>query len=271
MTKGPDRLTPPLFTGTGVALLTLFDERGDLLIDETAEFAAALVDEGAGAVLVGGTTGEFWTLEDGERHELTLAVRTRAGPRVPVIEQVGTVSAQRTLSSAKGVAAAGPDAVMCMVSPDTTAGDLLPQVRDRIGDLPLLAYHFPAVGFAPVTVEDLADLPVDGIKDSSGDADRLAATAHVPLPSGVYTGSPLLLARAEELGAAGALLALGNLEPATTQAAWNGDADAARRMAQLHRQLSAAPPPQMLKQLAAQRWGTPPWTRDPTLAGAWDR
>lgn len=47
-----------LFTGVGVALVTLFRDDGALDAAATAELAAALTDLGVRAVLVAGTTGE---------------------------------------------------------------------------------------------------------------------------------------------------------------------------------------------------------------------
>ena len=46
-----------LFTGAGVALVTLFDDDGRLLVDETVEHAVDLVERGITAVVVSGTTG----------------------------------------------------------------------------------------------------------------------------------------------------------------------------------------------------------------------
>ena len=252
----------PVFTGAGVALLTLFDEGGHLLLDETAELAARLVDMGAAAVLVGGTTGEFWTLRSEERHALTAAVRAAIPQHVPVLENVGAPTAKATLATAADAAASGAQALLCLVPPDTTPAVLLPEVRALVGELPLLAYHFPRAGFTPIALEELQ--LVDGIKDSSGDADRLVRTP-AQLPAGTFTGSPLLLNLAGALGIAGAILATANLEPAAANAALAGDQSAQATLARLHEQITADVPPRVLKQLAAQRFGTPPWTRSPTL------
>ena len=47
----PTQFNEPLLQGIGVALVTLFDDSGRLLADETAELAARLVERGAKAVL----------------------------------------------------------------------------------------------------------------------------------------------------------------------------------------------------------------------------
>lgn len=71
----------------------------------------------------------------------------------------------------------------------------------------LLAYHFPAASTPGIAVEVLADLPVEGVKDSSGDAARLLRELS-DYQGDVYPGSSALLAFAGPMGAPGALLAL---------------------------------------------------------------
>src|SRR5918994_964673 len=78
-----------VFTGVGVALVTLFSEDGELEAKATADHAARLVDLGIAAVLVSGTTGEAATLTPEERAELVRAVRSGLPPEVPVIAGTG--------------------------------------------------------------------------------------------------------------------------------------------------------------------------------------
>jgi hypothetical protein len=49
----------PIFEGVGVALVSLFDSDDHLLVSETAEHAASLVERGGAAIAVAGTTGEL--------------------------------------------------------------------------------------------------------------------------------------------------------------------------------------------------------------------
>ena len=60
-------------------------------------------------------------------------------------------------------------------------GGYYAQVGRAAGGLPVLAYHIPWVSSPGIPVSVLADLPVAGMKDSSGDPDRLLAEiAHYP-------------------------------------------------------------------------------------------
>ena len=53
---------PPLFTGVGVALVTLFDDDRRLDTAATAYFAVRLTDLGMRSVLLAGTPGEAMSL-----------------------------------------------------------------------------------------------------------------------------------------------------------------------------------------------------------------
>ncbi|MBO0817954.1 MAG: dihydrodipicolinate synthase family protein, partial [Actinobacteria bacterium] len=56
-----------VFRGVGVALVTIFDEGGDIDPAATGKLARDLVERGMRAVVVAGTTGEAATLSGPER------------------------------------------------------------------------------------------------------------------------------------------------------------------------------------------------------------
>ena len=78
-----------LFSGVGVALVTIFDQAGDADERATAALAAGLVSRGMRAVLVAGTTGEAGTLTADERVRLIGAVRARVPARSPCWPEPG--------------------------------------------------------------------------------------------------------------------------------------------------------------------------------------
>lgn len=256
-----------LFRGAGVALLTLFDADGTLLVDETAQFAATLASDGAACILVAGTTGEFWTLTAQERLSLVTAVRAAVPAEVPILAGIGALDAAQALHLASEIGATGADAALCFTPRNEAPAAFYDKVRGAVGDLPLLAYHFPAVGYAPLPLETLAALPIDGIKDSSGEPARLVATSRV-LPAGVYTGSALLASLAGAIDVGGALLALGNVAAGAAARAITGDVEAQGELARLHTEVTGGVAPRPLKRLAAERHGVPAYTRTPSLADA---
>jgi 4-hydroxy-tetrahydrodipicolinate synthase len=244
----------PVFTGVGVALVTLFDDARAVDYGATADHAARLVEAGVRAVVVTGSTGEADALDEDERVRLLEAVRRRVDG-VPVIAGTGGPWAGQAVRRTVSAKEAGADAAL-VLSPRRVA-DARPyyqEVVEAAGDLLVLAYHFPAASPPGIPVELLPELPVAGCKDSSGDADRLLQTLSTwdrPL----YVGSSAILALAGPLGCPGAILALANAEPALCVAAFAGDADAQRALAPAHL-AAAAGFPAGIKALTADRYGT---------------
>ena len=243
----------PPFTGVGVALVTLFDDSRAVDAAATADLAARLVDDGVRAVVVAGSTGESDTLDEDERRRLLDAVRSRLDGVAVLAGTGGTWAAQaarRTAAARDG----GADAAL-VLSPRRVP-DPRPyyaEVAAAAGDLPLLAYHYPAQSPPGIPVETLPELPVVGAKDSSGDPERLLQTLST-WDGHVYPGSSALLSFAGLLGCPGAILALANAEPGLCAAAFAGDPEAQLALTRAHLAAAAAFPAG-IKALVAERYG----------------
>ena len=249
----------PPFTGVGVALVTLFDEEGEIDAPATADHAARLVDAGVEAVIVAGTTGEAAALDAEERSDLLIAVRSAVNGRVPVVAGTGAPSARQSVLLSRRAATDGADALL-VLSP---AG--VPDPRpyyERVAssvDIPVLAYHYPKASTPGVPVDILRQLPVAGIKDSSGDAERLLLEAD-EIPSGLYTGAATLIHLAGAIGCSGAILALANIDPEGCLRAWKGDGTVQRELISGHRSNALAGIAGLKRALCALH-GTSPVTR----------
>jgi 4-hydroxy-tetrahydrodipicolinate synthase len=250
--------TPPVATAACAALLTIFDEDGRLLVDQTAELAATLVADGAGGFLVAGSAGEFWMLEDSERTNLVAAVRQSVPRSVPVLAHVGGTDERRLTALAKAAIDAGADALLALAVRVDDLSAYYAALVAAAGGVPVLAYHLPAFG-SQIPIDRLADLGVDGIKDSSGDAGRFCSEV-LRYELATYTGSPALLSLGRQLGAAGAITGVANVRPSWCTAAWQGDDQAQREVCRLYL-ATGNPFPAGLKQAAAERWGTPAYSR----------
>jgi 4-hydroxy-tetrahydrodipicolinate synthase len=257
----PGRAGTAVFAGVGVALVTLFTEDGAVDPGPTGKLAADLVARGMRAVLVCGTTGEAATLSGPERAALILAVRAALPADVPVLAGTGAPSARQAAALTTSAVDAGADAVLAFPPPGSRdLAGYYAAVAAAAGDRPVLAYHFPLVSAPGIPVEALAGLPVTGVKDSSGDPDRLLdELAHYS--GATYVGSSAVLALAGPMGAAGAILALANTEPERCVAAFAGDAGAQRALAGPHLAMKQGGPA-ALKSVLAGTHGTGPWTRD---------
>ncbi len=248
-----------VFSGVGVALVTLFDQEGEIDAPATADHAARLVEAGVAAIVVAGTTGEATTLDADERSDLLTAVRYVVDGRVPVLMGTGAPSARQAVVLSKQAAEVGADALL-VLSP---AGVVDPRpYYDRVASavkVPVLAYHFPNVSSPGVPVDVLRELPVAGIKDSSGDAERLIIEAD-ERPVGLYTGHPALIHLAGAIGCSGAILALANVDPEGCLRAWAGDGTVQRELINGHRTNALAGIAGLKRALCALH-GTSPVTR----------
>lgn len=248
-----------VFSGVGVALITLFADDGSLDAAGSAAHAVRLVDLGVQAVVVAGSTGEAAALDAEERVALLASVKAAVGGRVPVIAGTGAASARKAVSLSRDAADAGADALLVLSPPG--AADTKPyyEAVAQAVAVPVLGYHFPAVSPPGISVPDLASLPIAGVKDSSGDPDRLLDTLDA-FDRPVYTGSSAILSFAGPLGCTGAILSVANVEPERCVAAFAGDAAAQRGIADAHR-AARGRFPRGIKEVTAQRFGTSPLAR----------
>jgi dihydrodipicolinate synthase/N-acetylneuraminate lyase len=128
----------------------------------------------------------------------------------------------------------GTDAVLVLSPADAqTIPTFYERIAQAAAGIPVLAYHFPAFAPPGIGMDDLNDLPVAGIKDSSADADRLVIEVDV-CDYPVYTGSANLLSLAGGVGAAGAIVAMANAEPERCVKAFGGDLTVQAELASLH-------------------------------------
>ena len=266
------------FTGVGVALVTLFDDSGELDAPASGRLAAELVEAGVRAVVVAGSTGEAATLERDERVRLLDAVRDAVGGAAPVIAGTGAPSARQAVAFTRDAVEHGADAVLVLSPPRSIDLAGYYGAVAGVGGVPVLGYHFPAVSAPGIPVEALPALPISGLKDSSGEPARLLAElAILRIPSGspsrapapaapvgeaavaaggaLYTGSSSILSFAGPAGCTGAILSLANVEPERCAEAFAGDAAAQRALYDGH--VTAHDRfPQGLKELVAKRFGT---------------
>jgi 4-hydroxy-tetrahydrodipicolinate synthase len=212
----------PLFTGVGVALATQFDEAGEVDAKATAAHAATLVDLGIRAVVVAGSTGEAATLTAAERVALLTEVRRAVPTGTPVVAGTGGPSARQAAALTRDAREARADAVLALCPPRSNdPRRYYEAVAEAAGGLPTLAYHFPQTAPPGIPVDALPDLPVQGLKDSSADPERLLAELEV-FEHPLWVGAATLLLMAGSLaapGAGGAAGVVDNRDPVSGRSA----------------------------------------------------
>src|SRR3954447_21972791 len=230
-----------LFTGVGVARVTLFRPDGALDAPATADLAAQLAGLGMRCLLVAGTTGEAATLTPAERDELVAAVRAAVPAGVPVLAGTGAPTGRQAAELTERAFASGADAVLALSPPGVADPRPYYEAVAKAATGPLLAYHFPGAAAPGLPVDLLPDLPVSGLKDSSGDAGRLLHERDV-FAGDLYTGAATLVGLCGAIGAAGAGVAAANIAREECVAAFGGDAQAQLRLAAVDRTASGGFP-----------------------------
>jgi len=168
-------------TGVFTPLITPFDDDNHLRLETVDRLVDIQLESGVGGLIVGGTTGEYYTLDDDERQTLMRHLVTQVGGRVPVIAGINALNTAEGIRRAEQAWQLGCDGLM--MSPPAYS---LPRQHEihahfqAVADatpLPLILYDFPdraGVQIAEETVGALAEHPnIVGIKESSGDFSRL--------------------------------------------------------------------------------------------------
>lgn len=141
-------MTDPVFRGAGAALVTLFDDNGEVDYAATAAHAARLAELGTAAIAVCGTTGEVDALSDDERLRLFDAVRAAVPPSsgTAVLAGTGATSTRQARALTARARDCGADAFLAR-SPRAVADprDYYRAIAEAAGVIPVLGYHFPAV------------------------------------------------------------------------------------------------------------------------------
>lgn len=218
-------MADPKFTGSGVALITPFDQGG---VNERVlrQLVAFQIEEGTDALIICGSTGEAATMTPEEqRLALEVAVDEASG-RVPVVAGCGGSDTQQVKRLAAQARAARVDAILLSAPPynKPTQQGLLAHYRAVIdaADLPAIIYNVPgrtSVNILPATIEEMARDPrVIGVKEASADISQIAELARRIDTERVFiwSGNDDQTVPIMSLGGKGIISVLANVAPRDT-------------------------------------------------------
>jgi 4-hydroxy-tetrahydrodipicolinate synthase len=176
-------MAEPRFGRLLTAMVTPFDERGELDLPRAQELAIRLLDDGSEAVLVSGTTGESPTITYDEKIGLFRAVIEAVGERAPVIANVGDNCTGDSVEFARRVLALGPDAMMAVVPyynkpPQEGLYRHFRAIAEAV-DVPLIMYNIPGRSVVNMSAETILRLAGDvqnivAVKEASSDMGQVA-------------------------------------------------------------------------------------------------
>jgi 4-hydroxy-tetrahydrodipicolinate synthase/4-hydroxy-2-oxoglutarate aldolase len=231
-----------MIEGTGLPLVTPFEEDGALSEPDLRTLVDWVTDRGVEFVVPCGSNGEATLMSATERTRVIETVASATAPDVPVLAGTGTPSLVRTREATRAAADAGADAAL-VVTPYYHAHDqhALAAYYEQLADespLPIYLYSVPKytdTTLAPRTVERLAaHESIAGMKDSSGDLELLQRYRTVTDDGfDLLVGSGSIYAAGLDAGADGGVLALANAVPAEASEIYRlhtgGDAERARQ------------------------------------------
>lgn len=173
------------FEGIYVPIITPFHD--DLSIDFEA-YGAVIdfqIENGSHGVIVGGSTGEFFSLSHNERIEQLRFAAKHIDGRVPLIAGVNDMLTDRCYELAGAAKSAGADALLVAAPPYILPGQKELTAHclkiDRIANLPIILYNYPGrtgINMEETFLERVAQSRnVCAIKESSGDLERIQMLA----------------------------------------------------------------------------------------------
>lgn len=189
-------LTAP-FGEVITAMLTPFDENGEVNYENAARLATYLADNGSDAIVLAGTTGETPVLSDDEKLQLFRTVKAAVQSKVKVLAGTGSNSTKQTIRMTMLAEECGVDGIMLVVpyyNKPSQEGLYrhFKEVAEKTA-LPVMLYNVPgrtAVNMSAETTIRLSQIPnVAAIKEASGDLEQIARIrGGAPENFAVYSG-----------------------------------------------------------------------------------
>lgn len=208
-TRGEDM--GPRFGRVITAMVTPFDEKGDLDLGAAVELAQWLSENGSDGLVLSGTTGESPTLTESE--ELVLFRTVREAVDIPILAGTGSNSTATALEQSRRASEIGVDGLL-VVTPyynrPSQAG-LLQYFKDVAAatTLPVMMYDIPGRTGRKIETGTILRLAAEvdnivALKDAAGDpAETARVIAEAPPGFEVYSGDDSLTLPLLSVGAVG--------------------------------------------------------------------
>jgi 4-hydroxy-tetrahydrodipicolinate synthase len=232
------------------AMITPFNERGAVAVDEAVRIAKFLVERGNDGVVVAGTTGESPALETDEKLQLFGAIKAGLGKNGTVIAGSTGNNTHHSVALTKEAEKTGVDAILATVpyyNKPTQDGLLLHfGAIAEATSLPVVLYNVPSrtgTNMLPATVHELArrHANIVAVKESTGDAAQLSLLVRDARPGfTVWSGDDYFYLPTLALGGYGVVSVAGHLCSRELRAMADAfDAGNVATAGRIHRDLSA--------------------------------
>ncbi|WP_320663642.1 4-hydroxy-tetrahydrodipicolinate synthase [Prochlorococcus sp. MIT 1223] len=195
------------------AMVTPFNDSGDVDVDQAANLARHLVHQGSDGIVVCGTTGESPTLSWKEQNLMLRTVREAVSGDVKVLAGTGSNSTAEAILATKEAEAAGADGALVVAPyynkpPQEGLEAHFRSIASAAPSLPLMLYNIPArtgCSISPITVKRLMDCSnIVSFKAASGSVEEVTQLrTFCGSQLSVYSGDDGLLLPMLAVGAVG--------------------------------------------------------------------
>ena len=166
------------------AMVTPFNEKGEVDYEQAKKLAVALIDSGSDGVVVAATTGESPTLSWDEEMRLFTEIKSVVGDRATIVAYTGSNSTAEAVEATEGAEKIGVDACLSVVPYyNKPSQEGLYQHFKAVAEctsLPIIMYNIPSRVVINMTVDTIVRLSkidnIIGVKEASGDMGHVAQT-----------------------------------------------------------------------------------------------
>ena len=277
-----------MFSGLMPAMVTPFDERGEVDLGAAEAVVERFVEAGVSGISPLGSTGESTHLAANERRRFTEEMVRIVAGRVPLVVGVGSAGTREAVELARHAQSAGVDAVLVVSPFYWTVGEEalfrhFAAVAEAV-DIPVFIYNLPLLIntdlSASLVARIAAEYPnVAGIKDTTAQYTHTVEVLQEVKPArpdfSVLAGFEPLILPSMLAGADGSICAFANVAPELfVDLVKAAREDNLQRAAELHRRVlflltlgAASDPPISAVKLAMKMLGVPisPTVRGPAL------
>ena len=213
----------PIFTGSGVAIVTPFHENG-VDFEKLTELLEFHVANGTDSIIICGTTGEASTMPD-EEHLSVIAHAVKViNKRNPVIAGTGSNDTEHCIKLSQEAEKLGVDGLL-IVTPYYNKTSRLGLIKhyEAVADsvnIPIILYNVPGRTGMNIPVPTLKVLAkhknIVGIKEASGNISYTAQIAAKVPELDIYSGNDDMIVPVMSLGGKGVISVLANVAPKET-------------------------------------------------------
>ena len=216
-------LSRPIFTGSGVALVTPFSKENEVDYAKLRELLEFHYANRTDAIIVTGTTGENATLENWEHLNIIEEAVEYMQGKLPVIAGTGSNDTRHAIHMSKEAEFFGVDGLL-LVTPyynKTSQEGLITHykaIAESVPTTPIILYNVPGrtgMTILPETYLELSKIPnIVATKEACGNLDQIKKTMELCGDTlDIYSGNDEDIANIVNLGGIGVISVLANIFP----------------------------------------------------------